>query len=235
MTRPACPICGATRFGAFNGRPDARCEGCGALERGRALWMVLNRLFPDLGGKVIGHFAPERFLMDRLGRREDLTYIAFDLHPGHYRHDRVAVRRLDLCSGLADLPPASFDLLLHSHVLEHLPCDVATVLRGMARLLRPGGSMIFSAPIDAEHSREGLDPAKTEEEREMRRRQGEHLRVFGKRDFVPWLDQVLGQVMGQVRLVRQGDLFTPEELAAAAVPVSRREPTGRSVFVYTAA
>ncbi len=231
MITPSCPICCGVRFRDFNGRPQAQCEDCGALERGRYLWMVLNRLFPDLGGKVIGHFAPERFLMDRLGRREDLTYRAFDLHPEHYRHERVAVRRLDLCSGLAGLEPASFDLLLHSHVLEHLPCDVATVLRGMVRLLRPGGAMLFAVPIDAEHSREGLDPATTDEEREMRSRQGEHLRVFGKRDFVPWLADVLGQEC----LIRQGELFTPEELAAAAVPVSRREPTGKSVFLYRAA
>jgi SAM-dependent methyltransferase len=231
MTQPICPICRSTRFRDFNGRPKAQCEGCGALERGRYLWMVLERRFPDLAGRTIAHFAPERFLMDRLGRRTDLSYRAFDLHPEHYRHDHVAVERLDLCSGLAALAPRSFDLILHSHVLEHLPCDVVTVLRQMAGLLRPGGSMMFSIPIDAEHSREGVDEAKTEAEREMRRRQGEHLRVFGKRDVVPWLEGVLGADC----LVRQAELFTPEELAAAAVPVSRREPTGKSVFIYTAA
>ncbi len=232
MTLPACPVCHSTRFRDFNGRTKAQCEGCGALERGRYQWMVLNRKFPALEGKTIGHFAPEKFLMDRLWQRRDVTYCAFDLHPQHYRHEQVVVRPLDLCSGLASLPPASFDLLLHSHVLEHLPCNVETVLRQMVRLLRPGGSMMFSVPIDAEHTGEGVDVAKTEAEREMRQRQGDHLRVFGKRDFNAWLSGILGADC----LVKQGDLFTAEELMAAAVPVARKgEPTGKSVFIYTAA
>ncbi len=45
----------------------------------------------------------------------------------------------------------------------------------------------------------------------------------------------MADVLGQECLIRQGELFTPEELAAAAVPVSRREPTGKSVFLYRAA
>ena len=231
MTKPSCPVCQGTRFRAFNGRSNAQCEQCGALERGRYQWMVLNRKFPNLEGKVVAHFAPERFFMDRLGQRADIAYRAFDLHPEHYRHDHVEVQQLDLCSGLSSLPPASFDLLLHSHVLEHLPCDVGQVLRQMVALLRPGGSMMFTVPIDADYAKEGVDEATTDAEREMRRRQGEHLRVFGRFDFVPWLRQILGADC----LVKQRDLFTPEELHAAAVPVVMdREPTGKSVFIYTA-
>jgi SAM-dependent methyltransferase len=44
-------------------------------------------------------------------------------------------------------PPASFDVVLSFDVLEHVP-DYHTALREMARVLRPGGTLLASFPFD---------------------------------------------------------------------------------------
>jgi SAM-dependent methyltransferase len=206
-----------------------QCVGCGSLERGRYQWLVLQKRVVLPAGAVIGHFAPERFFMDHFAGRRDVTYLAFDKHPRHYRHAEIEVRELDLCTDMETLPSASFDLLLHSHVLEHLPCEVAPVLRHMKRLLKTGGVMLFSVPIDGEFSSEGVDPPKSAEELSMRQRQGDHLRIFGRRDF----PEKLAGILESDCLVRQKDVFTEDELMAAHVPIARKgEPTGKSVFLY---
>ncbi len=229
MTAPACPICLGHAFGAFNNRPQAQCLTCGSLERGRYQWLVFHKRVVLRPGAVVGHFAPERFFLDHFAGRRDVTYRAFDKYPQHYRHAQVKVRELDLCTDMEALPPASFDLLLHSHVLEHLPCHVEPVLRNMKRLLKPGGVMLFSVPIDGELSSEGIDPPKNAEEMSMRQRQGDHLRIFGRRDF----PDELARILGSDCLVRQKDLFTDDEMLAANVPVARKgEPNGKSVFLY---
>jgi SAM-dependent methyltransferase len=226
---PQCPVCGSRAFVDFNGRRAARCAGCGALERGRYQWMVLQRCVRLPPGATVAHFAPERFFMDHFASLPGVEYRAFDKFPQHYRHDRVRVSEFDLCKDRDSLPTAAFDLVMHSHVLEHLPCAFEPVLADMKRLLKPGGLMLFSVPIDGETTREGIDPAANDEERALRARQGEHLRVFGRSDF----QAIAADILGADSLVLQRNLFTEAELQAAGVPVVRKgEPTGKSVFLY---
>jgi SAM-dependent methyltransferase len=224
-----CPICGGAAFADFNTRPKARCTGCGSLERGRYQWLVLHRLIRLEAGAVVAHFAPEAFFMDHFAGRPELTYRAFDVSPQHYRHDTVDVAALDLCADLPGLASASFDLIMHSHVLEHLPCAVQPVLLEMKRLLKPGGAIFFSVPIEGDVSVEGIDPARNAEEAGLRARQGEHMRVFGRRDF----PEMLRRVLGADGLVRQREHFSDAELTEAGVPLARSgEPTSKSVFIY---
>jgi SAM-dependent methyltransferase len=230
MTKPACPICGSIEFADFNGRRGIRCESCGSLERGRYQWLVLQRRVALKPGAVVAHFAPEAFFMDHFAGLPGVTYLAYDKFPQHYRHDRVVVRELDLCTDRDKLKSSACDLVIHSHVLEHLPCAFAPVLADMKRMLKPGGMMLFSVPIDADVSSEGVDPAQNETEVELRARQGDHMRIFGKSDF----PAIVADILGAECLVRQSDLFSEAELLAANIPVARKgEPTGKSVFLYT--
>lgn len=49
---------------------------------------------------------------------------------------------------------ASFDLITHTEVLEHVPDD-ASAFAELRRVLRPGGQMVFSVPLhDREHTLE---------------------------------------------------------------------------------
>jgi hypothetical protein len=82
---------------------------------------------------------------------------------------------------------------------------------------------------DADFSVEGIDPALTTEETEMRARQGEHMRSFGRTDF----PVMLARIFGSDCLIRQKDHFDLLELEQANIPIARSgEPTGKSVFLY---
>jgi SAM-dependent methyltransferase len=229
MHTSICPICRDSTFATFNDRPQAQCTTCGSLERGRYQWLVLHKLVVLPPGAVIAHFAPEAFFTTYFSKQADVIYRAYDKYPGFYDSELVKVTELDLCTDIQHLETASVDLIIHNHVLEHLPCPAESVLVHMKRILKPGGVMLFSVPIDGDVTKEGVDPATTHEEREMRVRQGEHMRVFGKRDFPVALSQILG---GDC-LIRQQDHFSQAELELANIPIARSgEPTGKSTFLY---
>ena len=140
-----CPLCGS-RFSEF--APDfnrwhAKCWRCGSHERHRGLWLHLQR-HPELlaGVRSFLHVSPEWCLERRLRPLIGPGYRTSELEPGR------ADLALDLTA--ADLPDASFDAILCSHVLEHIPDDRAA-MRELHRLVRPGGWAIVMVPID--HSR----------------------------------------------------------------------------------
>ncbi len=67
------------------------------------------------------------------------------------RHIPLApnVRVVDASTkALADLPPASFDLIIALDVLEHVP-DLAASLAMLLRLLRGGGQLVVSGPTES--------------------------------------------------------------------------------------
>jgi SAM-dependent methyltransferase len=229
MLKQTCPICKGGTFGVFNNRPRAICETCGSLERGRYQWLVLQKYVVLEPGAVVAHFAPETFFIEHFSKQVGIHYWAYDKYPEFYRNGKVPVTELDLCTDLLMLEAESVDLIIHSHVLEHLPCEAGPVLENMKRLLKPGGLMLFSVPIQGDFSVEGIDPALNDEEREMRARQGEHLRSFGRIDF----PVTLARTLGGDCLVRQKDHFDLRELELSNIPIAANgEPTGKSVFLY---
>lgn len=145
--RHDCPVCGYR--GTFRDydpptglRRHAKCARCGALERHRLQWLVVERV---LGARSIAsaamlHVAPEPFFRDRF-RGGCSHYVSVDIE----RRDvdcRVDLTRL----AFAD---ASFDLVFASHVLEHIRDDGAA-LAELRRVLRPGGCAFLPVPIVCE-------------------------------------------------------------------------------------
>ncbi|HET8728169.1 MAG TPA: methyltransferase domain-containing protein [Alphaproteobacteria bacterium] len=175
-----CPICGARalRFLPFGlrGRRNACCPGCGSVERHRLLWLYLDRETNILTGRHrVLHTAPEACLEPRLRALPNLDYTSVD------RFNPFADVREDLTRlSFAD---ASFDVVLTSHVLEHIPNDRAAIAE-MARVLRPGGLAIVMVPFDPKCavSPEGADIA-SPAERMARFGHPYHYRFYG-RDLV---------------------------------------------------
>lgn len=76
------------------------------------------------------------------------TVTASDIEEAHLEHlaprfANVTITRDDITA--SGLRPRSFDLILCSEVVEHIP-DSAAAIRGMFTLLRPGGTLILSTP-----------------------------------------------------------------------------------------
>jgi Methyltransferase domain len=127
----------------YRGRPVARCEQCHSLERGRFLWMILDRMQVLQPKMRVLHLAPEGAIGNRLFELYGSSYKATDYDVPRYSKWKFAVSRLDACTDLVNMPSASFDLILHNHVLEHVPCSVEAVLTEMTRLLAPSGWHFF--------------------------------------------------------------------------------------------
>lgn len=227
---PWCPLCGDNRFRDFRGRVRGQCANCKSLERVRLLWLaLLAEVDFDVGPQVF-HFAPEAPLMRRLHSRLGDSYVAADLHPERYDVGVCRVRELDLCEDLPLMRGSYFDVIIHNHVLEHVPCSPENVLHELTRILSPGGRMFFSVPFRGRYTDEDLSPELSKEERRARFAQEDHMRIFGRRDF----PSVLRCMWGVERVTYPfRDRYSEEELARAMAPLSAvDEVDGTSIFFY---
>lgn len=181
-TRFVCPCCGSG-FRRFDpgpgGRPDAACPRCGSLERNRVLALMLRTWLEQESPRDILHFAPEGVIR-RLLERPGVGYAGADLDPDP-GDLRVDIQALPFADG-------SFDLIVCSHVLEHVPDD-RLAMRELRRVLRPGGAALLQHPID--HSLEATieDPGETDPAERLRRfGQDDHVRRYAD-DIVVRLEQ----------------------------------------------
>ena len=143
-----CPICGrqAARFLPFGlgGRRNAQCPDCGSLERHRFLWTFLAERTPFFRQRLrVLHTAPEPCLEGGFralhGRGHGRDYVTLD------RFNPQADVQADLTA--LPFPNHDFDVVVSSHVLEHVPDDRAA-LREIARVLKPSGWAVLLFPFD---------------------------------------------------------------------------------------
>jgi SAM-dependent methyltransferase len=170
-----CPVCERSfgRFLPYNEREFAMCPGCGCLERHRLLWLFLDRE-ADLFSKQLRllHIAPEPQLKHRLQAKANLDYISGDLF------DPEAMLKIDVTN--INLPDASFDAVICSHVMEHV-ADDGKAMRELLRIVRPGGWGILDAPVDWSREDTFEDWTVTEpKDRERVFGQWDHVRIYGR-------------------------------------------------------
>ena len=171
-----CPCCGYKgRFTPFGlqARPGAKCPQCGSLERHRLFMIAHQREFIGFADKAILHFAPED-IIGRIIKKEPVSkYVTADLRSG------VADKALNIEA--IDEPDNSYDLVLCSHVLEHV--DDQKALRELFRILRPGGTLVMMVPIVEGWQETYEDNTKTSNlQRQMHFGQFDHVRFYGS-DF----------------------------------------------------
>jgi SAM-dependent methyltransferase len=227
-----CPICDGVAFEPFHDRPRARCASCQSLERTRYLWLFLTRTKLLGPGMRVLHVSPERCLSARIRGIVGDGYDAADLDPDRYRTPDVDVRRLDLCNDIAAIGDSRYDLLMHLHVLEHLPCRLDFVLAESMRILTPGGRMIFAVPIGRGRTTEDWSPKLTPAERTRLFGQSDHVRQLGRADFPAMIETAAGPyAMPGPRLLDPDSFADREILEAAAIPYDRaKEMTGTALF-----
>ena len=171
-----CPVCGR-RFRRFKpdwNRGDAICWRCGAHERHRAV-ALLWRERPELlaGASSLLHFAPE-WCFRHTPLPSALRYVTADLDP--------AKGQLALDIRALELPDASFDAIICSHVLEHVDRDRAA-LAELRRVVAPHGWVLLMVPQDLDRAGTYEDPAIVDPDaRRAAYWQHDHVRLYG-RDF----------------------------------------------------
>ena len=178
-----CPICKSSfRIFASFGNPireNAKCPKCDSSERLRLMWLYLHQktdLFTNTTQKKILHFAPEKSLFCEFLKLPYVDYVPCDLFPTKYVYGRnVKVTKVDITN--IPFENNTFDIILCSHVLEHIPDD-ALAMSELYRVLKPGGWGIFQVPID--YSRE-----KTYEDFSITTPEGRQ-KAFGQHDHVRW-------------------------------------------------
>lgn len=211
-----CNICGSEDFLDMGTRKSVRCATCNSLERTRVIGLFLQRdNLVDSHTRVL-HLAPERGLADYLYGLAGANCTFADLDPTSYS-GIPNMQKLDLCRDLDGMPDESFDLIIHSHVMEHLPCSLVYVLYQLHRLLSAQGRMVCCIPIAPGYFHDcSTSPELTDAGRTARFGQCDHVRRFGRQD----LDMFLGKIYD---LSEEYDLtrtFTEEELAECNIPAS---------------
>lgn len=206
-----CNLCGGQDFVDVKSRVKAKCSGCGSLERTRLLWMYLKEqpITPDTH---VLHLAPERGLYNTLKKRlSSARYEVADLDPTRYPF-ADGIRQIDL-GNLENEPSDTYDIIIHSHVLEHIPCAVAYTLFHLSRMLKADGRQICIIPFSSgfyDETYVDLGP----EERTRRFGQHDHVRRFGVEDA----EAHLGKIVRLPAEYNAESRFGAKELSRAAIP-----------------
>ncbi|SFQ46713.1 Methyltransferase domain-containing protein [Roseivivax halotolerans] len=165
-----CPVC--TKRWAGHARKEP-CLYCGSATRHKLLVLWLDRFLardPGPATEVL-FFAPDWGVQKWLAQKVSVHLTTADYSaPGVDRHwDITAI----------DAPSDSFDLILCSHVMEHVADDAAGFAE-LYRILRPDGRLVLQVPVDQDATATVEDTSLADpEERKRRFGQFDHVRRYG--------------------------------------------------------
>lgn len=206
-----CNICGTTSFIDMKVRIAVKCAKCGSLERTRLMYLYIQRMKIKKEHKIL-HIAPERSIYNLLKKKVDKgNYVVGDINLEKYFWlDNII--KVDLCD-LDDFPSLHYDLIIHSHVLEHTPCNIAYTLFHLHRMLTENGLHFCVIPfMDGWYDECFKDIG--DDERKRRFGQHDHVRLFGNKD----IPLHLGKLINMPDYYDVTEDFAVEELRAANIP-----------------
>ena len=156
------------------------CDQCGASDRERLSALFLDSIIrrDDFeSGTSLLHFAPEAALSKRIQQLGKFDYRSADISMEGVS-DHVDITDM-ACYG-----NSIFDAFICSHVLEHVQDDHAALCE-LHRILKPGGWGILMSPLMTEFEESLEDPSiTTETDRWRLFGQGDHVRLYAKKDFL---------------------------------------------------
>ena len=161
------------------------CPHCGASDRDRLYALYLaRRLAGDASPQRelrLLDIAPAEALSRHIRRKRQIHYRTADLFMPNV-DDRVDVTSMDCYTN------ESFDVLICSHVLEHVSDD-RKAMAELNRVLRPGGWGIVMVPIRLGTAEIREDPSVTTEAGRWKHfGQGDHVRLYSRAGFVQRLE-----------------------------------------------
>jgi SAM-dependent methyltransferase len=144
-----CPYCGPTLFVRLRREAvGVRCVRCAASAIHLVIGWAIRDHVPDLADRdacELSARGPLAGFLERSAKSVALSEYFEGAAPGSYR-DGIRcedVQRLTYAD-------ASFDLVTHTEVLEHVPDD-ARAFAELHRVLKPGGTMLFTVPLYGGH------------------------------------------------------------------------------------
>ncbi len=166
------------------------CPRCDASDRERLTALYLERVFrsfdPGRSYRLI-EFAPNEALPKWLKRHPFISYTSADLMRKTV-DERIDLTAMDRCAD------RSVDIILCSHVLEHVP-EGRKAMREIRRVLKPDGLAVLLVPMVVGLDETHEDPSiNTDALRWKYFGMGDHVRQYGKRDFVARLEDAGLQV-----------------------------------------
>jgi SAM-dependent methyltransferase len=160
------------------------CPRCDAFDRDRLTAIYLENAFAGFDRNRTYHlleFAPGDALFKKLKSHPFIAYRSADLSR------KTVDERVDM-TDMAAYADGSLDIMLCSHILEHIPDDRKAMYE-MRRVLKPDGFAIVLVPlvvgVDETHEDPSMD---TPELRWKYFGMGDHVRQYGKRDFIQRLE-----------------------------------------------
>ena len=207
-----CPICSGQRFIDFRGRTAVQCASCHSLERHRILALVMQKEVIPKDATVL-LLSPEKTTLMLLQQRGISAVTTADLYPEKYKALDPECKRIDLSSvDSGSWPDGIYDLIIHNHVLEHVPATLAYPIFHLFRMMKDSGLQVFSVPISSGHGSEDFGDL-SDELRQQRFGQADHMRRFGRDDLM--------KTLGAIIQVEEPNLvadFPEEYLRKSAIP-----------------
>ena len=175
---PYCILCKSyhIKFALFNGRSGIGCPTCQSAERHRLFGYYYDKYISNKQNLSILHFAPENCLYNLL-KSSSSKYVCGDFDPSNYPNKNCM--QLDATNLNDVFADNTFDMIIASHILEHIPADIKA-LNELYRILKKGAKLIIMIPqsFDSNATDEDLtitDPIA----RTQRYGQYDHVRKYG--------------------------------------------------------
>ena len=178
------------------------CPNCYGSDRDRLCALFFNRLLKYRVGvfenvkllDIAPSGAIQGFLFHQLG---EIIYDTADL----FREDvdyKVDIQNMSI------IDDEKYDLLICSHVLEHVKDD-KKALEELYRILKPNGLGILLVPLDLEQNITDEQYGLSEEENWKRFGQGDHIRKYCKQDFIERMEKsfLVGESIGIMHLIKR--------------------------------
>ncbi len=181
-TNHKCPICNYRgrvfiSAGLYVKRLNEKCPKCGSLTRNRVLWLYLKEYIDRYCPLTILHFAPEKSIRKNISRDKRFSY-----KTSEYDESSVSDFHFDL--ERINLPDNCIDVIICSHVLEHVRND-RMAIKEIFRVLSSKGCALIQIPLWPSESHETYENASITDPRDriINFGQFDHLRIYGL-DFV---------------------------------------------------
>tara|TARA_S200000501_G_scaffold50078_1_gene40207 strand:+ start:288 stop:1049 length:762 start_codon:yes stop_codon:yes gene_type:complete len=168
-----CHVCSKNTKGYLTGyypKLTLTCINCYSEGKQRIISNYLNSY--NFTNKNILHFAPENCLIDYIKLKKKYNeYVLADINP------TKEIKKIDIEN--IDFPENYFDLIICSHVLEHVDDELA--IKNLKRVLKKDGIALLMFPIiDSWDKTYKNNNIKSNNDRELHFLQHDHLHLYGK-------------------------------------------------------